>query len=438
MWECRIYCTLTAWSSRVAEPVAGSAGGRSTFKAKMPLTVETHILIRKNRVLKKEIHPKKRWNTMTCSSRLRGRPARSNLFTNYGLTWRGAVLLPALLLLTALMGLAGCGTLRGGKGPLSPSRALDRYERRIFTRPDGTFLDCYISKPFFEEPTPLVFYCQGWGYASTFESLPFGDYMDVNGWIWERSGFGDKIRLAFVENRGVRFGSPLLNIEEHDLPEEFLVHDTKENRVEDVCFALRELEKDPLVDPEKVALLGHGEGAAIAAAAARKSAWVTHLGYLANGGLPRLVELLALKREALKSTEKDPQDGEEEMDEIFRILAETLKEPGTDGPLCFGQTPAHFVSFALCPPLDDLLELEIPIFVAAAGQDPHVPLFSSDAIRAAFLCQGKNNLTFEVYPDLDHGFTAEGSRKTPERRRFEYPRVFDDFCEWFLGSGLDL
>ena len=327
---------------------------------------------------------------------------------------------------------AGCGAPPPGPGPLVPSAALDRYQRRLLPRGDGSYVTCYASPAPGKGPAPLVFFCQGGGYASMFVRDAAGDLHDRLGWVWTDSAFSGRIRLAFVEKRGVRLGDD----GEGEPRRAALEHDTLEERVEDVLRALEVLLADPGTDRSRVALLGHGEGALVAAEAAARSKGVTHLGYFANGGLSHLLELAWTRRAELAAAGKEGAALEGGMDAFFETAARALRTPPEGEALPFGRTPSHVRSFWDRRPLDLLLRLEIPLFAAVPGRDPHVPAFSTDALRLAFLSAGKGNLTFRVYPGLDHGFTlppsteAAGGGGDP----FRFPRVFDEFCAWFVGS----
>ena len=343
---------------------------------------------------------------------------------------------PAVVLLFAvsvLPLLVSCGAPSRGAGPLVPSAALDRYQRRLLPRGDGSYVTCYASPARGEGPTPLVFFCQGGGYASLFVRDAAGDFHDRLGWIRMESAFAGRIRLAFVEKRGVRLGDD----GEGEIPRAALEHDTLEERVEDVTRALDLLLRDPGVDRSHVALVGHGEGALVAAETAVRCKAVTHLGYFANGGLSHLLEMAWERRKelALSNKRKDEDPGEE-MAAFFEEAARALRAQPESRKLRFGRTPGHVRSFWARRPLDTLLRLEIPLFVAVPGRDPHVPLFSTDALRLAFLAAGKKNLAFHAYPDLDHGFTVppspEGERMDEGEDPFRFPRVFDEFCAWFI------
>jgi len=317
-------------------------------------------------------------------------------------------------------------------GQLSSSAALDRYDRRLFSRSDESFVNCFVSLPPSDEPAPLVFFCQSSGCASMFEERPYGGFLDRCGWVWEKSAYSSVVRLAFVEKRGVMLGSMRRDPGEASLPPEFLDHDRREERIEDVVMAIEELVKDPMVDVTRVALLGHGEGAAIAAGAALQLPCVTHLGYLSRGGDSRVRELITLKRMELSGALNENPGSEAEMDVFFHKVEAALNDPDRVDEFCLGYTTAHITSYWLCSPIDDLSRLKIPIFVAAGGDDSHVPVSSVDMIRMRFLMEGKGNLTYRIYPGLDHWFYKTSPLESADEDPFRFPFVFDEFCRFFL------
>ena len=64
-------------------------------------------------------------------------------------------------LLLVLSGLCGCSNPPMGGSFITDIEVLARYDRKILTRPDGSYLNCFISKTNSEKPLPLVFFCQG-------------------------------------------------------------------------------------------------------------------------------------------------------------------------------------------------------------------------------------------------------------------------------------
>lgn len=339
----------------------------------------------------------------------------------------------ALVVATALFaGLFGCGTVYERGSPILGYPALKRYDRKIITRPDGSRLECYLSLPTDDQPAPLVFICPGSGCFSLFERLDSGEMFDRNAWFWELSGFTDRVRIAFVEKRGAPFGSALLDPDEDEIPFEFLLYDRLENRVNDLLIALEAVMREPGVDADRVAFLGIGQGGLVAAAAAEIYPDVTHVGYLFAGGMSRLEERVLSMREAHAASDNDPAVQEIEMTDFFESIREVMESPDDCETRILNATPAQISSYEFESPVEILLELDCPIFMAVGGADETVPLASADQVRLAFSIHKKDNLTFRVYPDLDHGFINRDLIGKTEASPFRLPNVFDDFCRWFL------
>ena len=54
--------------------------------------------------------------------------------------------------------------------------------------------------------------------------------------------------------------------------------------------------------------------------------------------------------------------------------------------------------------------------------------------RTRDLVHEKNNLTYKVYPGLDHGFTGPDPLDPKAGEVFQLPRVVDRFLDWYLGG----
>ncbi|WP_103864907.1 dienelactone hydrolase family protein [Aquimarina sp. I32.4] len=79
------------------------------------------------------------------------------------------------------------------------------------------------------------------------------------------------------------------------------------------------------------------------------------------------------------------------------------------------------------PPIDNLLQINKPIFVAIGTKDQAVPIESTYLIPIEFIRHKKNNLTFKTYLNLDHGFGKELKNGKFEEH---WNDIFKDFLEW--------
>lgn len=74
------------------------------------------------------------------------------------------------------------------------------------------------------------------------------------------------------------------------------------------------------------------------------------------------------------------------------------------------------------PPINNLLKIDIPIFVQVAGKDESAPVESTYLIPLEFIRLGKENLTYEICAECDHGFVVGDKDMWNE--------IFVNFINW--------
>lgn len=79
------------------------------------------------------------------------------------------------------------------------------------------------------------------------------------------------------------------------------------------------------------------------------------------------------------------------------------------------------------PPINNLLRLEIPIYVQVATNDESAPIESSYLIPLEFARLGKTNLVYKVCVGCDHGFNLKTEDGNIKRT---WKEIFKEFIEW--------
>lgn len=172
-----------------------------------------------------------------------------------------------------------------------------------------------------------------------------------------------------------------------------------------------------------ILLAGGSEGATVAGCVAVDEPRVTQLLILAGGGWSQARELRQLVL--------DPRHplGAMKPEELELGIAKIRKEPDTfDAWL--GHPHHRWSSFLWHSPLDDLVRLDIPIFVAHGTEDTSAPIESARAIRDGFLERGKTNLTYVELEGLDHGW------KVVESGSSAYPRLELEMIRFLADQGI--
>jgi pimeloyl-ACP methyl ester carboxylesterase len=89
----------------------------------------------------------------------------------------------------------------------------------------------------------------------------------------------------------------------------------------------------------------------------------------------------------------------------------------------FGFPYKRWASFLWYSPLDDLVDIKIPILLMHGTEDGCSPVESSRLVERMFKKLGKKNLTYYEYDGMTHGPETEGECK----------RFYGDLMVWLKG-----
>lgn len=175
---------------------------------------------------------------------------------------------------------------------------------------------------------------------------------------------------------------------------------------------------------EKVIVYGHSEGAPVGAKLATLTSKITHLGFWAGNALPDYYDFILENRiEYYKGSISDAA-AQARIDKNIAgfntIVSDSLN---TDSK---GYTNLRWWSYSE-PPINNLLKIEIPIFVQVATKDKSAPIESSYLIPLEFARLKKTNLTYKVCVGCDHGFSITSENGNTERK---WKEIFSDFIKW--------
>lgn len=161
--------------------------------------------------------------------------------------------------------------------------------------------------------------------------------------------------------------------------------------------------------PAQLILIGHSQGARVVSKMVAHIPQTTHLVYLSADPMGRFYEII--RRESEGATT-------EEINEAYDSWAAILKQPDA-------QKDSYTFSEYL---IDDLLEVEIPLFVGYGTRD--VACETCGLIYFEAIRKGKTNVHHAPYPKVDHNFfplTAEGR---PDQEKGKWDQVAKDIIEW--------
>ncbi len=337
---------------------------------------------------------------------------------------RAAITAFLLTLLVALPGEAQ-RRYRAEPDPQSPAGipyqryfTRDKYNRRI------TF---YVSgNP--RERLPLVTVVLGSGAFSNFRRE--GErIVDAHGTV--RQAFAAKAHVVVVEKPGVAFLEQPAHGNGDDFPgsisgsAEFQRESALPRWVEAVSAALQAARRLPQADPKRILIIGHSEGALVAAMVAAENSFVTHVASLAGNGPSVLFELMHKAREGrlYASLANDP---EKQMAQIEADIAAVHADPLSTTRQAVGHSHIYWSSRWPHSTIDALSRTRSRIFIAHGTADRNVSIENFDLMYAQLLASAQDIKAMRV-EGADHGFriAADGMRDV-------WGDVIGKLRNWFL------
>jgi len=233
---------------------------------------------------------------------------------------------------------------------------------------------------------------------------------------------------ATVEKRGVEFGASGRPGSGEGASAEYTAHATRGERIADVRLLLDTLIGEPNIDSQRVILVGHSEGADVAAGVAAADPRVTHVAFLSGGGASQMFDLIVLTRRRMAQQNKSPDEIEKAIRRLEEDYRDIFAHPQSETKFFMGHAYRRWSDFFNQPAANALLRTKAKLFLAHGTEDQSVPIESFDFLTVELLRAGKDNVAVRRYPGRDHGLSA------PNRPGNGPPMkdVFEEIISWTL------
>ncbi|CAM1340050.1 dienelactone hydrolase family protein [Tenacibaculum aestuarii] len=179
---------------------------------------------------------------------------------------------------------------------------------------------------------------------------------------------------------------------------------------------------------KKIIALGHSEGSDVVAKLGTANTSITHFGYWSGGGNTQFIDFITFIRREVTKGLLSEEEALKEINSTLEDFKKIMSDPNAIDKFWAGKNNSYkrWSSFSE-PPIDNLLKISKPLFVTIGTNDQAVALESAYLIPIEFIRNQKNNLTFKVYPGLDHGF---GKKLENGKYEKHWDTVFKDFLNW--------
>ena len=251
---------------------------------------------------------------------------------------------------------------------------------------------------------PLLVYLDGSGAYPLFQSFEGGYGSTV---VLDYQTLQNDYRILLISKPGVPFidkvesdetGFPL-----YKEPVEYKKNLSFNWRLESTDVIIKNMIRENKVDTSKVVVIGFSEGAQVAPSLARKNKYISHLILFGGNGLNQFIDPIINARMKATRGEISEIDAQKEVDSLFLEYQKIYTDPTNTEKEWWGHTYKRWSSFTERDPYKDLLELDIPIYMANGSLDEN-SVISADYIKLEFIKHKKENLTYKTYPNYDHQF----------------------------------
>lgn len=309
-----------------------------------------------------------------------------------------------------------------------PKGMFDDYE--LSTPKLGNF-SIHVSKPTAKGPRPLLIYLDGSGNFPIQFKTKSGRYstaiaMDV-------AKYAKEYYIVLISKPGIPFSDSLsysdsgraFYPENETYKERYSLDWRAGTAAEAINFLIKKLP----VDRKKVVVMGYSEGSQVAPKVAVLNKKVTHVVCFVGNALNQLYDFILDARLEADRGKISTEEAQEKVDSLYIEYEKIYANPLAVDQTWYGETYLKWSSFTKTTPLENMIQLNIPILYLAGGKDNHQNIMDMDYARLEFLRKGKKNLTYKVYPNSNHYFqessTVDGKTKKIDRIDEVHQFAFD-------------
>ena len=184
-------------------------------------------------------------------------------------------------------------------------------------------------------------------------------------------------------------------------PKKYLINNNLDYYVRTSSKVIDFLTRQAWVDKHKIVVIGGSEGYNVAAKLAVVNRSITHLICYSSHPYGRFDYLVKEQRHKALTGEITDEKAQVQIDSLYSLWKAICQDPKATNKLYY-DTYYAWSSFSE-PPINSLVQLQIPIFVAYGTRDDDWDIVEeNDLLAIRFLQLGKTNLTLRPYLHCNH------------------------------------
>ena len=300
-------------------------------------------------------------------------------------------------------------------------------------------INFYVTEQGIDQKKPLLFLVQGSGGLPTMIFVQYGESSRKLGTVPPDliKSFSDRFHIAYLGKAGTPFCdtvkvekfNPMHILENYQPTEEYIQRCGLEWQVQASSLVIDSLSRMLPISGDKVIALGVSEGGRVVPRLAVENKKITHLVCMLSGGLNHFYDNIINKRIDASTGKLSHREAQGIIDSLFCVFEKIYSDPHSTDNSWYGHPYKRWASFCTDIPLEQLVQLEIPIYLLSGSADRNQPVLQADYIKLEFLRLGKTNLTYCVLPGCEHSLyevvVEDGKEKGISHRDEAFGMVVD-------------
>lgn len=276
---------------------------------------------------------------------------------------------------------------------------------------------------------PVLLFMQGSGNMSIFKQADDGQYLAaIAGYSYDN--YKDKYHIVIISKPGV----PLVTPDDRPVPwdnnttycsDYFWENDVKDYHVAAAAEVLKYLHRQSYADTSRIILMGHSQGAAVAAkVASLYPQLVTRLIYMSSSIFGRSFQEITDAYISMYRGEATHEQVIKKSGEIYAAL-EQSKNATPDSAWYY--THRSNLSFNYDPSVKYLTKTQVPVLVVYGTADTK----SNDcSYLPLFMLNSDTKYTMRPYAGYDHSYFTVDESGRPDYDKWNWDAVFTDAVNW--------
>jgi pimeloyl-ACP methyl ester carboxylesterase len=200
-----------------------------------------------------------------------------------------------------------------------------------------------------------------------------------------------------------------------------------EDYVDRADHVMADLMKKPWVLKDSLILIGHSQGAKVAAVVVAGDRHISSVALLGINAFGRYDELVRRERGKLRSGQVAGAAYQADLDSLYQRWKEINVSPKevAEGDL---EWSSFSINYIPC-----MLKIDVPIFIGYGTEDPIAE--NCDLIPLALIRYGKSDYTLRPYIGMDHNFFTLKDGVPDRRNGAHWTNVVKDILVWARSAG---